>query len=66
MSDITQVPNIERDNLIAAISQMTRNMPQMIEYERLQAKLKRERYLALIENGFDQNQALELCKCQMA
>lgn len=64
MTDISQVPNVERDNLIAAISNMSRNMPHMIEYERIQAKLKRERYLALIENGFNEIQALELCKCQ--
>ena len=33
-----------------------------IEYAQINAKLQRARYLALVAEGFDERQALELCK----
>jgi hypothetical protein len=40
-----------RDNIIA-----------MIEFEQLNARLVRAKYLALLEQGFTEQQALELCR----
>lgn len=38
------------------------NMPALIDAARMQAKLVRVRYLALVAEGFTEDQALELCK----
>lgn len=62
MTDITQVPNIERDNLIAAIEQMKRNLPILIEHQQILATLAYEKFVALVKAGFTEMQALELCK----
>lgn len=59
---VTEVPNVERDNLIAAIEGMKRTLPLMIEFHQLDAKVRRAKYTALIDEGFNEHQALELCK----
>ncbi|CAG0966393.1 hypothetical protein MTYP_01016 [Methylophilaceae bacterium] len=37
------------------------NIPAMLELQRLQAKMMREKFLALINEGFTEEQALKLC-----
>lgn len=37
------------------------NMPALIDAARLQARLTRVRYLALVAEGFTETQALQLC-----
>lgn len=59
---VTEVPSIEKDQLIAAIEHMKRSMPTMIEYHKLDAKVRREHFLALVAEGFNEQQALELTK----
>lgn len=59
---VTEVPNVERDKLIAAVEQLKRTMPVMIEYAVLNAQLKRAQYLEFVKAGFNEAQALELCK----
>lgn len=44
------------------IVRMRENMPAYFEYEELQAKIKRKKYLSLVSEGFSEQQALELCK----
>lgn len=36
--------------------------PVIIEMHRTEAKIKRAKYLALVDEGFTEQQALELCK----
>ncbi|MFZ6655917.1 hypothetical protein [Undibacterium sp. TJN19] len=38
------------------------NLPAIFEYEVLQAKIKRKRFLSLVSEGFTEQQALEMCK----
>lgn len=45
-----------------AVIRMRLMMEPQIEYLRLRARLQKEKYDALIENGFTPNQAIELCK----
>lgn len=37
-------------------------VPVLIEMNKLEATVKREKYLALVSSGFTEQQALELCK----
>jgi len=48
--------------LAQAVKNLRDNLPAFLELARLQAVQMRAKYLALIEAGFDQAQALELCK----
>lgn len=45
-----------------AIRNMVENLPMLVEYAKLMAQLHRAKYLALKAEGFEDNQALELCK----
>lgn len=62
MADITPLPNVELDKLRAAVEQMRRQLPLLIEYHQIDAKIRKARYEALIAEGFHPAQALELCK----
>lgn len=59
---VTEIPNTERDKLVAQVEQLKRTMPIMLEYAALNAQLKRAQYLAFVQQGFTPSQALELCK----
>ncbi len=45
-----------------ALEQLVANMPLLVEYEKIRAKQVHARYKALLNVGFDEKQALELCK----
>jgi hypothetical protein len=45
-----------------ALDTLVKSLPLMKEYETIQAKVTRSKYEALIEVGFTEAQALELCK----
>lgn len=62
MSDIRAIPNVETDKLRASVEEMRRTLPLLIEYHQLDAKLRRARFDALVAEGFNAMQALELCK----
>ena len=61
--NITLLPGGASPN---AMKEALRNLKEvqgeMIEYQAIQAKLHREKYDALILEGFTSEQALELCK----
>ena len=46
----------------AALKKMKEQVPIMVEYYRVVAKLHREKFKALKEQGFTDAEALELCK----
>ncbi|MBR7747444.1 hypothetical protein [Undibacterium baiyunense] len=48
--------------LAILVGELKENLIAHIEIEQLQARLIREKYLALVKNGFTETQALELCK----
>jgi len=48
--------------LATLVLELKENLIAHIEIEQLQARLIRERYLALVKSGFTETQALELCK----
>lgn len=50
------------DKMREALRAMAASMEAMVEYQGLQARITREKYLALVRAGFDEKQALELCK----
>lgn len=59
---IAQIPNTERDELMAAVAKMTRNLPIFIEMMQVDAKIRRAKFEALVNEGFSEQQAIELCK----
>ena len=48
--------------LAMGVKSLKDNLPAFLEHTRLNAIITREKYLALISNGFNEAQALELCK----
>lgn len=55
------VPMIPKNDLAAAVENLRRNIDPLIANQLLLARLRRASYLALIEAGFAESQALELC-----
>lgn len=51
-----------KDDAKAAIDQLKRNLPAILENAKIVAEIKRANYLAYIEQGFSEHQALELIK----
>ena len=49
-------------DIAQAIKHMRENMLAMLEFETLNAKRLRKKFLALQAEGFTEGQALELCK----
>lgn len=45
-----------------AWAKLQTELPNWLKLERLKAKLMRERYIALLGEGFTEAQAVELCK----
>ena len=50
------------DDLAAAVEEFRRGLGPYIDYQKLCAKIQREKYLALIAEGFGEDQALELTR----
>jgi len=59
---VRSVDTGDPDKLQAGLERMRRNYDALIEYGRLIAKLRRDRYLQYLEQGFSEAQALELVK----
>lgn len=65
MTDDNRVVSLVKsdpDALAAAVAELVRKMPGMIEYQKVVARLQRSAYLAYLEEGFTAAQALELVK----
>ena len=61
MAEITAIPAIEQDKMQANLEQFRRNLKAIIEFNGMQARVRRASFLALIEQGFTPDQALQLC-----
>lgn len=48
--------------LAQAVKKLRDNLPALLEMEQLHARLTRNKFLALVQQGFTEQQALELCK----
>lgn len=46
----------------SAIAELNRNLPYLIDMATITAAVRKANYDALIKEGFDEKQALELCK----
>jgi hypothetical protein len=60
--NITSVDFGGKDDFQGALEALKRNTKTMIEYTCLMAKIRRQSYLAHVDQGFTEAQALELCK----
>lgn len=54
--------DFDKDEFRAALEMMKREMSNYIEYQKLIAKIQREKYNACIEEGFKPEEALLLCQ----
>lgn len=45
-----------------AVKNLRENLPALLEYDALQARMTRNKFLQLVASGFTEQQALELCK----
>ena len=59
---ITEVEFGDRDKVVAAIEQLKRALPAMLEYQISVSKIIRARYLALVAEGFLPSEALAIVK----
>jgi hypothetical protein len=48
--------------IAVSVKTLKDNLPAFLEHTRINAIITRQKYLALISNGFNEAQALELCK----
>lgn len=62
MDKITLATFGDRDQLKADLEKMKRQVPELMEYFAVRAKLTKAHFDGLVEAGFTPEQALELCK----
>lgn len=64
MSDdkIKSVPLLGQDALLGRVEKVKRNSAAIIEMIGVEASWRRAKFMALKKSGFDDKQALELCK----
>ncbi len=59
---IKEVEFGDKDKLVAAVEQMKRSLPTIIEYQTTLSKIIRARYMALTAEGFSPSEALSIVK----
>lgn len=59
--NITLLPG-SPDEMRGQLETLRRNLPTILEFHVIDARIKRAKYDAYMAEGFDEKQALELCK----
>lgn len=64
MADDTNIKAVDftPDEATKRLEELKRSIPEMVASNREIAKVARSKFLALVEQGFTQDQALELCR----
>lgn len=62
MKDNLTIMPVGSDKMRGELEAMRRNLPSLIEFYEIQAKLSMAKYKAFVAEGFTEAQALELCK----
>jgi len=52
----------EQDKLRESVRQLERDLPVLLEMQKLSAQMTRAKFESLVAEGFTETQALELCK----
>ena len=60
--DNIKAVDFEKDDTQAALEMLKRNLEVIGEYSKVKAKIRRQSFLAHVQQGFTEEQALELCK----
>lgn len=60
--DTVKAVDFEKDDMRAALEMLKRNLEVIGEYSKVKAKIRRQSFLAHVQQGFTEEQALELCK----
>ena len=61
MADLTVLPGISASEMEKALELVKKEFDTYIEFQTYQAKIVKAKYDALIEEGFNEVQALHLC-----
>ena len=62
MSNITELPPANLSEMEQGLVEFKENLETIIEYNQMAAKIMKCKYDALLEEGFDAEQALQLCR----
>lgn len=62
MKDNLTLLTAPQDEMRGQLEVMKRNLGTLIEFNVISARITRAKYEALVSQGFDEKQALELCK----
>lgn len=62
MKDNITLLTTVQDDMRGQLELMKRNLETLIEFHTLNAKILKAKFDALVAQGFDEKQALELCK----
>ena len=60
--DNIKAVDFEKDDMQVALEMLKRNLEVIGEYSKVKAKIRRQSFLAHVQQGFTEEQALELCK----
>ena len=60
--NVIKAVSFEKDDMQGALEMLKRNLEVIAEYSQVKAEIRRKSFLAHVQQGFTEEQALELCK----